>query len=322
MPDAETVFRTVNSVLGERVHRLPDGELGRPWIACQIPVFEKHPGFESVEPDPNDPRRAPKFRVRKGVSPRELQFDNLGYADWALASYELLTRLQSEGHVRRDVSFQVCIPSPMAVLQAYVPMYDTAAVEPSYEGALLHEIDRIAAAIPNDHLSIQFDCTDVLMWEGVRPTYYVEPAREIIEHMVRWGDHVPAGVELGYHLCYGDFGHRHAVEPADMAKMVDLANGVAGGIRRSIGWLHMPVPRNRTDDAYFAPLRDLRLPPETRLYLGLIHNTDGIEGARKRLAAASKVVPDFGVATECGLGRRPPETMLDLLHLHAAVADL
>ena len=37
-------------------------------------------------------------------------------------------------------------------------------------------------------------------------------------------------------------------------------------------------------------------------YLGLVHRTDGLDGARRRLAAAKKVVTDFGIATECGFG--------------------
>jgi len=35
-------------------------------------------------------------------------------------------------------------------------------------------------------------------------------------------------------------------------------------------WMHMPTPRERSDDAYFAALKDLDLRPETRLYLGLV----------------------------------------------------
>jgi hypothetical protein len=33
----------------------------------------------------------------------------------------------------------------------------------------------------------------------------------------------------------------------------------------------MPVPRDRTDDAYFAPLARLRLKGETELSFGLVH---------------------------------------------------
>jgi hypothetical protein len=48
----------------------------------------------------------------------------------------------------------------------------------------------------------------------------------------------------------------------------------------------MPVLRNRNDDAYFAPLRRLTPHPETELYLGLVHFTDGVEGTRRRIATA------------------------------------
>jgi hypothetical protein len=85
--------------------------------------------------------------------------------------------------------------------------------------------------------------------------------------------------------------------------------------------MHLPVPRDRSDEAYFAPLRALKLHPETELYLGLVHFTDGVEGAQRRIAAAQSVVQRFGVATECGLGRRPAETIPDLLRIHTAVAD-
>jgi hypothetical protein len=94
------------------------------------------------------------------------------------------------------------------------------------------------------------------------------------------------------------------------------------GIKRPVQLVHMPVPRNRSDDAYFTPLRDLHLPPQTELCLGLVHHTDGIEGTRRRLAAAEKFVKDFSIATECGFGRRDPKTIPELLRIHAQAAEL
>jgi hypothetical protein len=97
----------------------------------------------------------------------------------------------------------------------------------------------------------------------------------------------------------------------------------SAGVTRTTDWIHVPVPRARSDDAYFAPLRQLKLRPETRLYLGLVHYTDGVEGARKRLAAAEKIVSGVGIATEGGLGRRPREQDIrQLLRLHAQTAEL
>jgi hypothetical protein len=65
----------------------------------------------------------------------------------------------------------------------------------------------------------------------------------------------------------------------------------------------------------------VRLHPETELYLGLVHFTDGVEGTLKRIKAAQQCVADFGVATECGFGRRPPDSIPALLRIHSQVAE-
>jgi len=156
--------------------------------------------------------------------------------------------------------------------------------------------------------------------ERARVSSYEEAKREVIERLVRLGHRVPADIELGYHLCYGDAGHKHFVEPEDASKLVEVAHAISVGVGRQINWIHMPVPRNRTDDAYYAPLQQLQLHPETELYLGLVHFTDGVEGTRRRITAAQKVVADFGVATECGMGRRNAATIPELLRIHSEVA--
>ena len=103
------------------------------------------------------------------------------------------------------------------------------------------------------------------------------------------------------------------------ANMVAVYNALSERVTRPINWLHMPVPRGRDDDAYYAPLRELRLRPETKLYLGLIHLSDGVEGTRRRMSTAARFASGFGVATECGFGRRPPNTISGLLAIHAAL---
>jgi hypothetical protein len=133
---------------------------------------------------------------------------------------------------------------------------------------------------------------------------------------------VPERVDLFFHLCYGDFKHRHLVEPTDLSMCVAFANRVSSGLGRSIALFHMPVPRNRTDDAYFAPLKDLKLRPATKVALGLVHHTDGVEGTRRRVATAKKYLANFAISTECGFGRRPPSTISELLDIHARVAGI
>ena len=74
---------------------------------------------------------------------------------------------------------------------------------------------------------------------------------------------------------------------------------------------------SRDDDAYYAPLRQLKLDPGTELYLGLVH-LDGVAGTKRRMAVASKFASDFGIATECGFARgKTTEQVRELLRIHA-----
>ena len=324
LENSDTVFRTVSSSLGDRVRRLPDGETGvrSNWIGFQSDVFNATGQFDLVPPDPKAYAPLPFFIPKAGVDPRQIRFGRLGYADAAKGSYEKFAALKREGRIPSAVRFQVSLPTPLAPVAAFVAPAAVSAVEPAYEGTLLKELDEIAAAVPHDQLAIQWDAAvEFGMLEGVWPVNFADVRSEILDRLVRIGNRVPADVELGYHLCYGDAGHKHFKEPEDVSKLVDISNAVTSRVQRPVQWISLPVPRNRADDAYFAPLKDLKLPPETELYLGLVHITDGAEGTQRRIEAAQRAIDrPFGVATECGLGRRPPETIPQLLRIHAEVS--
>jgi hypothetical protein len=114
---------------------------------------------------------------------------------------------------------------------------------------------------------------------------------------------------------------RHMLEPHDTTLLANLANRISAAVQRPIQYMHMPVPPTRSDDAYFAPLAELQLHPETELYLGLVHASDGEHGTRKRMRSAERVVKRFGIASECGLGWEPPDSLVPLFRLYAACAD-
>jgi hypothetical protein len=265
----------------------------------------------------------PWYALQSNADVEALKFGSLGYARAAKESFEVFSRCKREGSVHPACKFQVSLPTPYNVIDQRVAPAHRLAVEPPYEARMRAEVAEIAAAIPHSELAIQWDVAhEVQNLDGGRPHWLDDPERRIVERLVRLGEAVPGDVELGFHLCYGDFGHKHFIEPRDTGLMVHLINQVAGVLGRPIGWVHMPVPRARTDHAYFAPLSALELDPKTRLFLGLVHFTDGVEGARGRLVAAKKIVPDFGIATECGFGRRDPATIDDLLNLHVAVSEM
>lgn len=323
LANANEVFRVTSSILGERLHRIPDGETGvrTSWIGWQADFLARNPSLEFIPPDPNAYASLPHFKLRPGANADDLVFDSPGYADVALASYDVFSQLKQARVIPTQYRFQVSLPTPLAPISAFIVEEESAMVQPAYERAMFADLDRIASGIPHDELAIQWDvAVEFGLLEGVAFTSYAHARTSVIEQLVRLSNQVPEDVELGYHLCYGDADHKHFIEPADTSKLVDVANGISAGLKRSLNWISMPVPRNRSDDAYFAPLKNLQLHPETELYLGLVHLTDGVEGTRRRIEAAQRVIADFGVATECGFGRRPSETIPDLLRVHSAVA--
>ena len=84
----------------------------------------------------------------------------------------------------------------------------------------------------------------------------------------------------------------------------------------------MPVPIDRSDDSYFSPLNELSLSPETEIILGLIHGSQNIQQNIERIEAARVYLSKFGIATECGLGRRDVSEMPALMKLQAKLANI
>lgn len=329
LPTAEEVFRIVGAALGDRLRRISDGETGQraDWFLWQEARFVSCPQLESAPVDApgfgrRDVRRdRSKLQLRADVDPAAVTFDPPGYAADALQSYAVFARLKGEGVIPANRRFMVALPTPMTPAMAFTTAAAAPLVEPAYETALLAEVDELAAAIPHDQLAIQWDCSwEMAIWEGEWASPFPDARAGVTERLARLSQRVPPGVELGYHLCYGDYQHSHWKQPADAARLVEVANMLSTVVARPLNWVHLPVPRNRDDDAYFAPLRDLRLRPETELYLGLVHYTDGVEGTRRRIATAQKVVSAFGVAMECGWGRRQTATIPELLRIHREVS--
>ena len=327
------VFNALAEIGGERLRRVPDGELGdrRMWVIGQYAVLAASPALE-FGPFPADglTRRTCyqiPLRLRPGRTANDIVFNDLGYARHASSSYGLFREMKKAGKIPAHWRLQVNLPTPSDVM----PMIDASskvAAEKAYRQALLAELDEIQRQIPHRELAITWDVVHaVLTWE--------DPCEQIHHAIFRrpkerfpalaggaWIDAVAGDVELGYHLCYGSQDHKHALEPRDLTACVTISNAVAAQLGRRIDYVHMPVPRERSDDDYFKPLAQLDRKRIGEVYLGLVHYTDGLEGARRRISAAQKYLPEFGIAAECGFGRRPShQDVMRLIELHADIID-
>jgi hypothetical protein len=331
LPDTETVFRTLSDAAGPHLRRLPDGETGirKTWIRFLQAVLADNPAiqvaadvapFKFTQWDGKVLREIPRLRVKPGAKPDPATFET-GYAEMAIASWAIFERLQKTGIIPDKVRFQVSLPTPIAPIYNNMVPSDRPLLLPALTQHFIGEVGKIAAAIPHHRLALQWDvCQEVLAWEGYYEKGPVDFRRETIETLTRIGEAVPTAIELGYHLCYGSPADEHLVQPKDAGIMVEMTNAVSQGVKRPIQYFHMPVPKDRADDAYFAPLEKLRLHPETQLYLGLVHHNDA-QGDRDRLAAARRHARVDGVATECGMARGDPARLAGLLAAHVRAAE-
>jgi hypothetical protein len=330
LPDAETVFRTLSAAAEPYLKRLPDGETGirKTWIRFLQDVLASNPAIEAatdvppfkfIQWDGKLIREIPRLRLKSGAKPNPMTFET-GYAAMAIESWQVFDRLQQEGAIPAGVKFQISLPTPIAPAYNNMVPANRAGLLPALTQHLTGEVEKIAAALPNDRIAVQWDvCQEVLAWEGYYENGPVDVRTETIDVLTKIGDAVPVAIDLGYHLRYGSPADEHMVQPKDAGIMVEIAGATTAAVKRPIQFFHLPVPKPRTDDAYFAPLETLRLGAKTELYLGLVHYDDD-EGNAARLAAARRHVRVDGIATECGMACGDPARLPALLAAHATAA--
>jgi hypothetical protein len=310
---------------------VPDGETGDRsiWVAWSLDRLREDPALvvtqEIVFESPTlATASVPMFGLADGAVADAITFGPLGYADEAKASYEAFCNLRESGCFQPGTRFQVSLPT--AMMFAICCQDARRDVLRAFERALVGEITALLEHIPAEDIAIQWDVAGEVQHEEQRRVDGAEdsewPFVEATESIARVSQEIPETALVGVHLCYGDPDGHHVIEPRDLGVCVDMANSVGELMRRRLDWIHMPIPIERDDAAYFAPLAWLTLPADTELYLGLLHKEDGLDGAKRRMAAASIHRQDFGVATECGLGREPTDAIDELLALHHEAARI
>jgi methionine synthase II (cobalamin-independent) len=319
----------VGARVGDVAHAIPDGETGERsgwirWLRARLARADRSL-FIPAAPDGSGDQLA----LKPGVSPDTLRLGPLGYGEAAQISYRTFRQARAEGHVAPGTRLQVSIPTPAAMATGIRAPFRL--LVDAFERAAIDEVRALCDAIPAADLAIQWDvCVETVAEEGEdRPESVRDSARGLLN---RWSlddamtscaricDAVAPQAQVGVHLCYGDPDGAPIVVPRDARALKEIANRIAAGARRRLDWVHLPVPIERDDASFFAPLQQLNLAPETAIFLGLIHHRDGLAGARRRIAAAEKILPRFGVAAPCGMGRIPREHVPALLDLHRAVA--
>jgi hypothetical protein len=335
LPDAETVMREISSRIPAGVRRMTDGETGdrNYWISFQIAKFQQMPEFEQVasgrayETEADAPEM-PQLRLAPGASAETIDWPNLGYADEYAKSFAIFDELQEQGTIPRGVRMQAQYPTPLASMAGTIAPEDLPAVAPAYEQALFADLDALLDRLPHDRIAVQWDiAVELGALEGAMGV--TMPMEQIAPGIARCLERVPADVPAGLHLCYGDYGHQHWKQPDSLQMQVDLVDAVTSAARRRLDFVSFTVPQNRDDAAYFAPLAGLRAGADTELNFALVpyHPADQAQGTTARqvehidtaLAASPGGAREWGICTECGMGRVDAADVPELLDLHSTI---
>ncbi len=317
--DARETLNVSGPLLAGTAKRLTDGE-AQGWTVFAARTI---PNGAGIEPDddftdlPN--RRIQKYRVRSGATATDIRFRPAGYEEIVAASYAVFRELRDAGVIAPGTRLQQSLPTPLGVVGQHFRTEDIPIVLGAFQAAHLTDVERLLTRVPHRDLALQWDVAVELVTslERLDPVFAeLYPVETIADLIATAIDAIPSDVEVGMHLCYGNPGGRHIIEPRDLANCVKLANAVAKKVQRVLTWVHMPVPIERDDDAYFVPLRELALDDRTELYLGLVHLGDGVAGGTRRINAAKTVRSEFGIGTECGFRYVSAADVPALLQLH------
>ena len=312
----EGVFDLLASTVGERAAFWPDGEINperRGWIgAINNMVLAAAPCFEEIPSPLSLPKEHPyhlfkTLKIRDGATV-DLR-GRLPYAGDAIASYGIFKKMQAEGRISRNIRFQCAIPGAHDVVSITFPDISTWPVLfKAWQEAVQEEYRRIFEVIPASEFCLQIDyCTEMIHiggtwakqfdWVPDLPkdelfAYYTSPDY-IMGHLKG----LPEEVTVGFHVCCGTSPSYPVQKLDDIGLPVNLSNAIQAATGGNVDYFHLPAMVD-SDESYFAPLSRLNAGKAT-IYLGLECN-DGIEGMDRRIKAARKFLPEFGVAHYCG----------------------
>jgi hypothetical protein len=322
LSSAEEVFTWAGQTLGDRLRRVPDGETGeqRKFWQAYLPWFADNLTLERGPDIPWGPTAMiPQYRVKPGVTP---VFEPFEFGPWARESYEVFKRLRSAGVLSPTTRIQVTLPHSVDAVWGATEPASTDAVYEAYSAQTKASVEEIADSIPREDLAIQFDCPSVTCaWIGEEMEGWINDKEYLLREHIGHGEWVPEGVELGFHLCFGDsieeenVGETRADDElaSDASGLMELSNALVRGIDRPVTFLHHATYAHWLEPERFEPLQGLEI-DGTELSIGVINLRrdvgleTGIEHTRRRTAAAREALgPVFGVASSCGMGRYTPE---------------
>jgi hypothetical protein len=291
---------------------LPDGETGERyhWIIHIIEGLRQHPDLE-VKRDGHwsDYNDLLVLKVRGG---HRLTGDSLDFGHVAAfrASYPIYKQLRRPA----QTGFQVGIPGDFDMALFVLGPVGALRRRRPFTEATIAEIRAIHTEAGSD-VAFQIEIPAELVMVARMP----QPLRPLVARMMGrpvadLARRAPEGARFGLHLCLGDMNHRALGQMSNTGPLVALTNAIlkAWPAGRPLEYVHAPFAAAEkpppTDPGWYAPLRQLRLPADTRFVAGIAHEDQDLAAQRKIVQLIDELVGRrVGISTSCGLGRRTPD---------------
>ncbi|GAB3937739.1 hypothetical protein GCM10028804_59870 [Larkinella terrae] len=311
---------------------LPDGEIGEKspafpqgnriaWVVYAIEKITADPtnwkivkqpvrGLDGMATDYDHFQKLKPLR-----SPAEMpDYVKLGYDDFFRSSYPIFRRLREERNLPH-LKFQLGVPTGFAMGFAFASQLQWIRYTYAFNTVIAREVNAALDEAGNDVI-VQLEVPPELYAAYMLPKplmgWALKPIQDLLSKIN------PA--QIGIHLCLGDY-HNHAlVHPKHLGKMVAFSNKLVDEwpIQHKLAYIHYPLAEGLVpppaDAAFYNPLKNVRLPAETRFIAGFVHEKRTLEENRQlrdRIEAIRGQLID--ISTSCGLGRRTPETAEKLL---------
>ena len=319
--------------LGPSLFSLPDGEIGEKtpsfpkgnriaWVVYAIEKLTQDTESWQVvkEPIRGADGMAASYDDFQKLKPRHSPANmpahvRLGYDDFFRRNYPIFKRLR-EQHGLPDLKFQMGVPTGFAMGFAFASPITWLRYTYAFNTVIAREVNAALAEAGPDML-IQIEVPPELYAAYKLPTPLMKLALLPIKDLLR---KITPGAQIGMHLCLGDFHNEALVHPKTLGKMVAFSNRLVQDWpgQHTLAYVHYPFAEGITppsvEAGYYAPLKDIQLPPDTRFVAGFVHEKrtlnenkhilNSIENARGQLV---------DVACSCGLGRRTPDTATELM---------
>lgn len=251
----------------------------------------------------------PKYRVRRG---RRFIGDQLclPFVTNFDLSYPIFRRLRDEWK-RADLSFQVGIPGDLDLAYFAFGARHAARYQLPLADALGRQIVRIHSRAHDDVIFQLELLVEAALTAGAGRLSRRRVAERMASGVTELARRSPSGTRFGVHLCLGDLNHRAMIQPCRVMPLVHLANAIAlyWPPDRRLEFVHIPLAAAAEppspDPKFYASLGRLRLPADTRLVAGLVHEKCDLDELRAiRDVVEARTGREVDLATSCGLGRR------------------